>query len=76
VVLNLGIFVRHPGIYSHSIIMSALHHERARRHQFCQLTVVERVPKVKRKDGIFFVKQEAERDIVPADFPDAFIDIG
>ena len=73
---DLGVFVGRPLIEGHAVLVAALDHEWARRHHVGHFTVVVRVAEVKRKDGIFFIKQESERDIVPADLPDPLIEIG
>ncbi len=43
---HLGVFVGHPLIPAHAIVMAALHHERPRDHQVGHLRVVERAPHV------------------------------
>ena len=56
--------------------MAALHHVGARRHQIRQFTIIGGIPKVKRHDGILFIKQESPGNIVPADQADPLGEIG
>ena len=54
---NLGELIRHPFVWSDSIFVAALDHERARRNQRGHLGVVKRMAEIELKHFVFTGEQ-------------------